>query len=227
MTTCETLAPLLVSRPLGLLEPEREALVSEHLPGCGSCPGFAREVERALAAASLPAVEAGDPSEDPPGWAELSARIRADRAGRPSPRRWLPAMGLLLVGSLVGAAALWPSPPAPPAPPPQVAPAAPPPSEVAPPPSEPPAPPLEPAPPFRDIDGTVITAEGTDPVRVLLSVGSDDEVRVGDRFEITRGGVIVGEVEVEIVKRDSCHGRQVSVREGFTIEACDGATLAH
>ncbi len=249
MTTCETMAPLLVSRPLGLLEPEAEALVVAHLPGCGRCEGFAREAERALAAASLPAVAAGDPAGDPPGWAALSARL----ATRPAPRRWLPAVGLLVIGSVVGAAALWPSPPiaAPPAPPPpRVAPAPPPPSEApppaseAPPPaSEPPAPPSEPAPPappppaetprrehdspVRELDATVLAVDPTKRVSVLLSVGQDDRVERGDRFEITRGGVVVGEVQVERVLRDSCGCSVISVRDGFELQPYDFARLAH
>lgn len=237
MTTCETLAPLLVSRPLGLLEPEGEARVAAHLPGCGRCEGFAREVERALDAASLPVVDAGDPARDPPGWAELSARLTA----RPAPRRWPPAAGLLLVGVVVGAAALWPSPPAPPAPaPPPAAPAPPPPasevppaSEASPPPlrapqsSEPPRPASEPAGPFTDIDGRVVAIEREDEVRVRLSVGVDDGVQPGQRFAITRGGVLVGEVVVESVRGDSCSCRVVSLQPdgGYQIRPGDASGL--
>lgn len=233
MTTCETLAPLLVSRPLGLLEPEGEARIAAHLPGCAGCQGFAREVERALDAASLPVVDAGDPAKDPPGWARLSARL----AARPAPRRWPPAAGLLLVGVAVGAAALWPSRPAPPppvasAPPPAVPPpppAVPAPSDVppsrAPQSSEPPPPASEPAGPFTDIDGRVVAIEREDEVRVRLSVGADDGVQRGQRFAITRGGVLVGEVVVESVRGDSCSCRVVSLQPDDQIRPGDASGL--
>lgn len=80
MTSCEALAPLLVSRPLGLLEADQRDLLAAHLPGCAACQGFAQAVDRALEGAALPLSSgAGPAGEDPPGWAALAARIEAQR----------------------------------------------------------------------------------------------------------------------------------------------------
>ena len=79
-STCEALAPLLVSRPLGLLEPDQRDRLAAHLPGCAVCQDFARAVDRALEGAALPLSSgAGPAGEDPPGWAALAARIEAQR----------------------------------------------------------------------------------------------------------------------------------------------------
>lgn len=76
--TCDQLAPLLVSRPLGLLEPARETQVAAHLEGCPGCQGFAREVDEALEGARLPAPQAPAPADqDPPGWGRLCAELEA------------------------------------------------------------------------------------------------------------------------------------------------------
>jgi hypothetical protein len=208
VTTCERIAPLLVSRRLGLLEGESEALARDHLTGCPSCRGFESDVERALEAASLPPVAPEAPEEEPAGWAELSRRIarqgdggedaRAKGARRTARFVWA---GLVLVGAT---ALVWLRSPEPP--------------RV----EAPAAAPRVPA-PALEIDGRVVsvvpTAERTD---VRLSVGADDKVERGQRFSISRGGKQVAEVEVEQVSADSCLCRQVS---GGPVEPGDAASL--
>lgn len=243
MTACEQLAPLLVARPLGLLEPEHDALVGAHLPGCEACQGFAREVARALDAASVPPPGPEVPGEDPPGWAALAARLATKPPRVPvasATPRWVWA-GVTLIGLAAAGLALWPAPPAPPAldapparpgapplqqePPPAEAPPV---REAPPPLPEAPAPTVtEPAPEDEEearprfvVDGNVV---GVQPGKIVLSVGEDDRVELGMHFEIYRGEQVVGEVVVERVLRDSCWCRETSVVEGQAIQPGDSA----
>ncbi len=75
LSICAEIAPLLVARPLGVLEPEEEARVAEHLALCKECPEVAKSFESALAAA-VPA-----PRKAPEAaWEKLHARIERDQA---------------------------------------------------------------------------------------------------------------------------------------------------
>lgn len=75
MNACEELAPLIAARPLGVLEPEDEARVAEHLAVCAGCPAVAKGFDEALATA-VPA-----PRKAPgAAWDKLRARIERDQA---------------------------------------------------------------------------------------------------------------------------------------------------
>jgi outer membrane protein assembly factor BamB len=75
VSDCNELASLIAAQPLGVLEPEDEARVAEHLALCPTCPALARRFESALEEAVPEKKKAPDAI-----WARLSERIERDQA---------------------------------------------------------------------------------------------------------------------------------------------------
>jgi hypothetical protein len=223
--SCIEIAPLIVSRPLGLLEESRTRIVEIHLKGCASCRGLAKDADRALEAASIAVAEPERPDEEPAGFAALCERFDREQGGAPPPRstpRALWLLGAALVVAAGATAALWQRP----------APQAPGPVAAAPPAK--PEPPAKPAPPAKppaprpahEIDARIFTIDtpAPDRVEVGLSVGSDDKVLPGMIFVVERNGQPIAELEVVKVRADSCTCRIVSQAPGVTLSAGDAAT---
>lgn len=68
------------------------------------------------------------------------------------------------------------------------------------------------------ISGSVVSVD-PDEETVMLSIGSDDDVKVGDALTVSRDGVVIGQLQIVSVTPDQSKARIESVKDGTTIGA--------